>query len=51
MGSYETFINCKKCLPRKILCNFRKNPMILIILFDLFFKFINVNPQCFCDDA
>ena len=42
----------------KIFCNFRNNPMVLLILFDTFVKcssnvnlLSNVNPKCFCDDA
>ena len=42
----------------KIFCNFRSNPMVLLILFDTFVKcssnvnlLSNVNPKCFCDDA
>ena len=42
----------------KIFCNFRNNHMVLLTLFDTFFKCLshsnllsNVNPKCFCDDA
>ena len=42
----------------KIFCNFRKNPTLLLILFDIVFKCLsnanllsNVNPKCFYDDA
>ena len=42
----------------KIFCNFQNSPMVLLILFDTFFKrsssvnlLSNVNPRCFCDDA
>ena len=42
----------------KIFCNFRNNPMVLLILFDTFVECFssvnllsNVNPQGFCDDA
>ena len=42
----------------KIFCNFRNNPMVLLILFDAFVKcssnfnlLSKVNPKCFCDDA
>ena len=42
----------------KIFCNFRSNPMVLLILFDTFVECSSnvnllsiVNPKCFCDDA
>ena len=42
----------------KIFCNFRNNPMVLLILFNAFVKCLSnfnllskVNPKCFCDDA
>ena len=42
----------------KIYCTFRNNPMILLILFDIFVKrsfnvnlLSNFNSKCFCDDA
>ena len=42
----------------KIFCNFRNNPVVLLILFDTFVKcssnvnlLSKVNPKCFCHDA
>ena len=42
----------------KIFCNFCNNPMVLLVLFDAFFKCLsygnllsNVNPKYFCNDA
>ena len=42
----------------KTFCNFRNNPVVLLILFDTFVKctsyvnlLSNVNPKCFCNDA
>ena len=57
MGSYETFVVRSAGLG-EIFCNFRKNPMVLLNLFDTFVKcssnvklLSNVNPECFSDEA
>ena len=59
MRSHETFIYIIKSAGlANIFCNFRNNPMVLLISFDTFFKcssnvnlLSNVNPKCFCDGA
>ena len=57
MWSYETYI-IKSAGLGKIFCNFRNNPMVLLIIFDTFVTcssnvdlLSNFNPKCFCDDA
>ena len=60
MGSYKKHLYIVSGGPGKIFCNFRNNPMVLLILFDTFVKCLsnnlvnllsNFNPKCFCDDA
>ena len=58
MGCYENLYVVRSAGLGKIFCNFRNNPMVLLILFDKFVKcssnvnlLSNVNPKCFCEDA
>ena len=56
MASYEMFIRSVGL--GKILCKCCSNRMVLLSVFDTFFKcsskvnlLSNVNPKCFCNDA
>ena len=58
MGSMKNLCIVRSAGLGKIFCNFRNNPMVLLILFDTFVKcssnvklLPNVNPKCFCNDT